>query len=526
MAIEGKNRVKLSKFLSLILRHHPREYGLELNKEGFAPLSHVLAVLKKEFPGLSPGDLKRLVRESHPQRFQIRREKIRALYGHSVRVFPSPEPEVPPPLLFHGTSPQNYRKVQSEGLKRMGRQYVHLSRNEEDALRVARRHTDFPIVLEVRAREAVSSGITFYRSGEVYLVEHLPPEFIGRPYLPGKPWMRLALCFVQKENGLVICNLCRRRCRIGIGETGFCRVRKNIKGWLFTQNYGDISSLQMRPIEIKPFYHFYPGSQALTYSSWSCNFGCPWCQNWTLSQKLSDEINYVSPAELVQRAVELGADGICCSFNEPTLLHEYNLDCFRRAKSASLYATYVSNGYMTKEAVQQLVDAGLDAINVDVKGNPATYQHYIPGVEAESVWENVRYFLKKGVWVEVIFLVIPGVNDSEEAVDWVIDRHLEYAGPETPLHVNRYFPANRMRRSPTPLEELEEVSRRARSRGIKYVYIGNTDFDQNTYCPECGSRLIERNIVGVRLVELGNSGVCLQCGAKINLFQKRAGNSR
>ncbi|MFZ8855073.1 MAG: radical SAM protein, partial [Thermofilaceae archaeon] len=185
--------------------------------------------------------------------------------------------------------------------------------------------------------------------------------------------MREALLYERLRGGLLRCNLCERRCLISDGGRGFCGVRVNRGGTLYTLTYGNLSAVESRPIEIKPFFHFWPGSTALTFSSWSCNFRCPWCQNWYLSRTLPNAARGldIPPSELVELAVRQGDEGICVSFNEPTLLFEYSVEAFGEARRRGLYTTYVSNGYMALEALKALREAGLDGLKVDVKGGEA-----------------------------------------------------------------------------------------------------------------------------------------------------------
>jgi len=176
----------------------------------------------------------------------------------------------------------------------------------------------------------------------------------------------------EATDGKVRCHVCERRCALIPGGLGWCRTRENRGGRLVTLTYGAVSSLSANPMEKKPFYHFHPGTFALTAGSWSCNFGCPWCQNWEISKvPPSGRGEYLSPERFVELTMRHGCQGTSISFNEPTLSLEWSLDVFRLARGRGLYNTYVTNGYMTPEALSLLIDAGLDAMNVDVKGDAA-----------------------------------------------------------------------------------------------------------------------------------------------------------
>ena len=193
---------------------------------------------------------------------------------------------------------------------------------------------------------------------------------LGQQYL-GLPTVRKTSLAQQLNGSSVECLVCERRCKIARGGKGFCKTKMNIDGVLHTLVYGDISSISANPIEKKPFFHFYPGSQALTVGTYGCNFLCPWCQNWEISKSEPDppRASYLSPQDFVRMAVQEGCQGSSISFNEPTLLFEYALDLFPLCREMGLYNTFVSNGYMTLPALESLKEAGLDAIKFDVKGD-------------------------------------------------------------------------------------------------------------------------------------------------------------
>ncbi len=315
------------------------------------------------------------------------------------------------------------------------------------------------------------------------------------------------------------CSLCRRGCLIEPGDVGFCRTRRNMQGHLQSVVYGRLAALESRPIEIKPFFHFHPGSTALTYCCYSCNLRCRWCQNWHLSRAdpLQVEAEYVSPQDLVQMALHLGDDGLCCSFTEPTLLHEYNLAAFALAKAAGLYTCYVSNGYMALDTLRQLRTAGLDAIKIDVKGDPQVYREHCSAPHGEAVWEAAAAAKEMGLHVEIVTLLVTGVNDSDEALRSLIASHREAVGPETPLHFTRYHPAYQMQAPPTPIARLERAYDLARGAGLAYPYLGNVPghVGENTYCPSCGQLLIERSGYAVRRNLLTSRKTCPSCARSI-----------
>ncbi len=313
----------------------------------------------------------------------------------------------------------------------------------------------------------------------------------------------------RKLKDKIVCQLCWRFCKIEEGEEGYCRVRFARHGKLLTRSYGRLSHLESRPIEIKPFYHFLPGSTSMTFSSYSCNLDCPWCQNWRISRAVP--VGGQTPAErVVDAAIKAGDASTCASLNEPTLLFEYLLDVFRLARAAGLRNTMVSNGYMSIPALRMLREAGLDAINIDVKGDERSYR-IIDG-KAEYVWRTIREAVKLGLHVEVVCLLVTGVSDDIKIVRENVER-LAGINPEIPIHFTRYFPAYMFNAPPTRIESLEEAVRIARKE-LSYAYIGNVPGHryENTFCPDCGELLVSRcGVVESRV----SDGCCPRCGREI-----------
>jgi pyruvate formate lyase activating enzyme len=286
---------------------------------------------------------------------------------------------------------------------------------------------------------------------------------------------------------------------------------------LVTLIYGSVSSFAANPIEKKPFYHFHPGSRALTAGSWSCNFGCPWCQNWDITKAPPPPTgDYVSPERFVDLVGRSGCQGTSISFNEPTLSLEWSLEVFRLARQRGFYNTFVTNGYMTPEALSLLIDAGLGAMNVDVKGDAAAVKKFCKFVDADKVWAASRLARSRGVHIEITTLVIPTVNDSEAILRGIALRLVSELGREVPWHVSGYSPAYKFNAPPTPLPTLERAWQIGKDAGLEFVYIGNVPghpYD-NTYCPRCGAALIRRR--GFDVVQnCLDAGRCPQCSEQI-----------
>jgi len=338
------------------------------------------------------------------------------------------------------------------------------------------------------------------------------------------PAVREALLYEEMPGDRVRCILCERRCLISRGLKGFCKTRLNVGGRLYTLVYGDLSALESRPIEIKPFFHYWPGSTALTFSTWSCNFDCVWCQNHNLSRTEPKPVksNYCPPERIVEQALQGGDDGLCVSFQEPTLLTDWAVPLFRMGSGRGLYCCYVSNGYMTLEALRLLKDSGMDGLKIDLKGDAETYRKYCGGADVEKVWRNIREAKRSGLHVEVVNLIVTGVNDDEECLRWVIERHLKEAGAETPLHFTRYCPAYKFHNPPTKVETLERAYEMAREAGVIYPYLGNVQGHryENTYCPNCGQKLIQRLGYTIVEYEVTSDKKCPKCGQTIPITGK------
>jgi pyruvate formate lyase activating enzyme len=320
----------------------------------------------------------------------------------------------------------------------------------------------------------------------------------------------------EPTDGKVRCLTCERRCELADGQVGWCRTRQNREGTLYTLIYGLVSSLSCNPIEKKPLYHFYPGSVAFTAGSFSCNFACPWCQNWHISKQPPSGGEFVPPDEFVARAQEHDCQGTSISFNEPTLSLEWSLAVFPLARQAGLYNTFVTNGYQTLAALTLLVEAGLDGMNVDVKGDTQVVDRYCKA-DVEVVWRNCRRARELGVWVELTTLVIPGVNDDDACLEGIARRILAELGPDTPWHLSRYYPAYRFAAPPTPVATLERAREIGLQAGLHYVYLGNVPghSGEHTFCPNCGTILARRGLLRLLRCDVTSDGCCPRCGQEI-----------
>lgn len=318
--------------------------------------------------------------------------------------------------------------------------------------------------------------------------------------------------------------VCIRHCLLKPNGIGFCGNYMNRDGGLVNIGYGIISAHESRPIEIKPLFHFYPGSTAYTFSGYGCNFTCPWCQNYHLSKIYPTSIRgtFISPDTMVRYAELAGDQGLCASFNEPVIHLEYISDVFRLGIKKGFYNVIVSNGSYTKEALDILIDSGLNAISLDIKGCIHAYRRYQSIPDPHIILRNAKYALDNGIYIESVFLIVTDANDDMECIKWVIDQHVNYLGTETPIHINRYQPAYKYWSPATPMDILLYAYNYARDRGVEYVYIGNiwdTKY-MNTYCPSCGYPVLRRSYYRLVKSELTDRNGCIKCGYKINVVGK------
>lgn len=328
--------------------------------------------------------------------------------------------------------------------------------------------------------------------------------------------------FYKRLNSKVKCNLCYRECTISEGKTGFCKVRKNIGGKLYSLVYGKACFYSVNPIEKKPFYHFWPGSFAFSFSTVGCNFRCKHCQNADISQAGPGETAELDlpPNKIIQAAKSSSCEGISYTFTEPTVFFEYCVDTGTLAKREGLTNNFVTNGYMKSEVIKKSKEF-LDAMRVDLKGDQAHYQRMCGGIELEHVFQSIKEIFRAGIHLEIITLVIPGENDNKATVE-LLGSFLKTLSKEIPWHFTRFYPAHKMLNTlPTPVKTLEKMHDWARDLGMRYVYIGNVPGHryESTRCPECDELLIER--VGMRTTRINLEGKrCPSCGANIPITGK------
>lgn len=330
--------------------------------------------------------------------------------------------------------------------------------------------------------------------------------------------------FEKLPGGDVRCFACGHRCLIRPGRRGICLVRFNHDGVLRVP-WGYVAALQVDPIEKKPFYHIYPGSDALTFGMLGCDFHCANCQNWFTSQALRDPASddslslarRVSPEQVVSHALRSGAKIIASSYNEPLITSEWAVSIFRLAVEEGIKCVFVSNGNATPQALDYL-SPYLVGYKIDLKTMQDRQYRKLGGV-LQNVLDGIRMAHERGLWVEVVTLVIPGFNDS---VDELMDaaRFIVSVSPDIPWHVTAFHPDYKMiGPPPTPVSTLIRAAEVGEEAGLKFVYAGNipgrTKGYENTYCPNCRRLIIERVGYRVQGYHLTASGACSRCGAKV-----------
>ncbi len=320
----------------------------------------------------------------------------------------------------------------------------------------------------------------------------------------------------KTERDKILCTLCPRYCEIGEGQAGFCYIRQNIGGKLFSVGYGKPTGFGIDPIEKKPLNHFLPGTSILSFGTAGCNLGCKFCQNWTMSKAKIDDINSVSasPEGVISLAKKYSTPSIAFTYNDPTIFGEYVIDISKLASEVGIKSVLVTAGYIDKDARKDVYKF-IDAANVDLKGFTERFYFKNTSSHLNDVLDTLVWLKRDtGVWIELTTLLIPDENDSDEEIKNECDWILRNLGENVPLHFTAFHPDFRMRNKiPTPHSTLLRAKKIAESMGIKFCYVGNVNDtkNQSTYCPACGSLIIKRNWYSIEKVNLSYNK-CTQCG--------------
>ncbi len=332
--------------------------------------------------------------------------------------------------------------------------------------------------------------------------------------------MREAVLYSNLKSG-VRCDLCARRCVIHDGETGFCRVRTAKNNKLYSTVYGLIDGMAVDPIEKKPLFHFAPGSSTFSISTSSCNFRCQFCLNYHSAHRETPIGQKLEPADIVSLAQKYDCGGITYTYTEPTVFMELAHDTAAIAHDKGMFNTFVTNGYMTPEAIDYIAPY-LDAASINFKGsaNKKFYNDLMSVPKVEPIFDGMLRMKEKGIFIEITNLVIPkvgdSVDDSRVLAEWIV----EHLGERTPFHLTAFSPTYKMTHLPrTPAATLEAHIAVAKEAGLVFVYSGNIaghDYE-NTYCPNCGFKAVQRYSVYLSQNNLDNDGHCPKCKADLNI---------
>lgn len=328
-----------------------------------------------------------------------------------------------------------------------------------------------------------------------------------------------AMLYEKTEKNNVRCILCAHRCKIAPSKRGICGVRENRDGTLYTLVYGKIIAQNVDPIEKKPLFHVHPGSKSFSIATVGCNFRCTFCQNHDISQMPREEGKIMgrpaSPEDIVVHAVKSQSKTIAYTYTEPTIFFEYAFDIGKIAHTRGIKNVFVTNGYMTAEALE-VISPYLDAANVDLKSFSDDFYKTYCGARIQPVLDSLKKMKELGIWVEVTTLIIPSLNDSDEELR-NIAHFIASLGLETPWHISRFHPQYEMTHlPPTPVATLHKAAKFGSEAGLKYVYTGNVPGDsmESTFCSNCGNMLIDRYGFYINRYNL-REGSCPECGTPL-----------
>ncbi|KPJ57827.1 MAG: radical SAM protein [Deltaproteobacteria bacterium DG_8] len=332
--------------------------------------------------------------------------------------------------------------------------------------------------------------------------------------------MKEAMFYEKGENQEVNCSLCYHRCTIKEGKKGICGVRENREGTLFSLVYGKSISENVDPIEKKPLFHFFPGSRSFSIATVGCNFKCLHCQNYSISQMPRDQ-KYISgndlhPSRIVSLAKEYNCASISYTYTEPTIYFEYAYETSKLAKDEGLANIFVTNGYITPEALKA-IQPYLNGANIDLKSFSDEFYRKICGAKLQPVLDSITLYHQLGIWTEITTLIIPTYNDSDQELR-DIARFIKNLDEKIPWHISAFYPTYRLMNQPrTSVATLRKAREIGLSEGLRYVYEGNVPGEggENTFCYNCNNLLIQR--LGFSIIENRiEDSKCPNCQALID----------
>jgi len=325
-----------------------------------------------------------------------------------------------------------------------------------------------------------------------------------------------SLFYEEFKEDILKCTLCPHQCILYPNKTGICRVRQNIKGEMYSLNYNDVTSIALDPMEKKPLFHFHPGEKILSLGTWGCNLKCPFCQNYEIAQLKPPYQKKIYPNAIPSLMENYDVQGVAYTYSEPIVWYEFVLDSSREVKYANPdnYNVLVTNGFINEKPLRLMLQY-IDAMNIDLKVySDKNYVKILKG-GLESVKRTIKIAYEEGIHTEVTTLVVPKVNDNldelEEEFSWLAN-----ISKDIPLHLSRYFPAFEYNEPPTDINFLEKAYELAK-KYLNFVYLGNilSSAHEDTYCPDCGTLLIQRKGYDIKIENLNENGECKNCGRKI-----------
>ena len=317
---------------------------------------------------------------------------------------------------------------------------------------------------------------------------------------------------------MVRCRLCPWQCVVSPGNRGNCRVRENRDGTYYSLVYGRPVAMHNDPIEKKPFFHVYPGTQSFSIATVGCNIECKFCQNWDISQSAPEDVSvpFRTPADIAALALAHKSRTVAYTYSEPTVAFEYMCDCARAARDAGLGNVVVSNGFIEAEPLKKLASL-MTAMKVDLKAfEEGFYRDYCSG-RLQPVLDTLKRLSASGLWFEIVVLLIPTLNDNMDDVKRMAAWVMKELGPDVPLFFSRYHPAYKIRNiPPTPARTIAAAGAAARGEGLHFVYTGNMPGMEGeaTHCPRCNTEVVKRYGFTVLFNKL-KEGKCPHCGAAV-----------
>jgi pyruvate formate lyase activating enzyme len=325
------------------------------------------------------------------------------------------------------------------------------------------------------------------------------------------------LSLSKTYDGKVECLLCPHFCKLAEGKAGICGARRRKGDKIELVTYGIISGYALDPVEKKPLYHFFPGTNILSLGSYGCNMRCDFCQNYNISQRASADFSIkTEPDRIVKDALSaLNNIGIAFTYNEPVIWFEFIRDVALKAKKKGLRIVMVSNGFVNRDPLAEIISF-TDAFNIDLKAFNNNFYKSLAGAQLDPVKKALRQISDSGKHLEVTTLIIPGQNDDEKEMEYESEWIAGELGRDTPLHLSRYFPMFKREDPTTPVDTIKRLAEIA-SKHLHYVYSGNiaSDNDQNTKCPKCGKTVTRRSGYNVNIQNLDKKGNCTGCGTPI-----------